>query len=561
MKDKRVRYRQMLTGFFLIMLFFTILSRIYDTNTVPKVTTASVQRKNFTNKITGTGTIKAGSTDLVAIDAGYQVDSVLAAPGDFVKAGDTLFLYQMTSLLEIRESLQLELDKLILNLDKERVSAERYPNVTQEELALQELAIASLELEQSRADYDRAWVDYQDRIQTLKEEYERKSYLTEEELWNENQRQYIANRNTLDDAKQGLEEALREAERKVEDAEEELAQLVESGALEEEMKQAEKRLARAEEDRKDRQNSGENRIESARDQLEFAGELMDRINSGTTTGQIALKEAYEEQLKQADVTLQSAKDNVTALEKTVAKADQTVTNGRKMDTHTNLTNQQTARLSELTQKGIQMDIDRKKKEIHLVDAKINQKGIVSAPTDGMIITQEILPGKRTNGEERLELAVGTLLLEGSFDKKEQKLTQGDKLSITLPGENRQTELQITRISLLEEDGTFWAEFPRSDVSIGTATTYQCQKQSEIYQQVIPLGALRKDNKGYYILAAEARKTILGEEFYAVRKEVTLLHAGDTEAAVAGSLFTEDAIIEKSSQVVNESDRVRVVKAL
>lgn len=555
-------YRRLLAGFFFLMLVFTLISRSYDAWTVPKVTTATGTRKSIQQKLNGNGTIGSDASRFADIYPGCKVESVQAVQGSFVKTGDELFRYQLNSLKEKEEELRQELDKLFIDLEKERISSEVYPNVTQEELALQEVAAAAIELEEGRAAYDQAYADYHENKEKLEWEYQRKSNLTEEELWNQNQQQYIASRNSLNQAKAAMEEAVIDAQRKVDDAAETLAQFEAVGASPEEVALAKKAWKRATEDRNAVQKAGEQQVDSARDQLEFAGELMDRIDSGTTTGQLALKEALEDALKREEQTLQAAKQKVDTLEKALARANQAVANGKKADANTALTQQQSIRLSTLNQKLIQMDIENRNREIQKIEELIRLDGRVLAAEDGYLITQEIKPGKAVTGDELVELAVGTLMFEGTFDKERQMLSVGDRISVAIPGSTRSVETEITSINLLDtEEGRFYADLPELNVAIGAATSYQCQKHSDIYQQVIPIQGLRKDNKGYYVLTAQARKTILGEEYYAVRKEVNLLYHGDTDAAVEGSLLSDDQVIISSNQIIQEGDRVRVVAEL
>lgn len=552
-------YRRLLAGFFFLMLVFTLISRSYDAWTVPKVTTAKGTRKSIQQKLNGNGTIGSGTSRFADIYPGCRVESVQAVQGAFVKTGDELFRYQMSSLKEKEEELRQELDKLFIDLEKEQISSEVYPNVTQEELALQEVAAAAIELEEGKAAYDQAYADYHANKEELEREYQRKSNLTEEELWNQNQQQYIASRNSLNQAKAAMEEAVMEAQRKVDDAAETLAQFEAAGASPEEVALAKKAWKRATEDRNAVQKAGERQVDSARDQLEFAGELMNRIDSGTTTGQLALKEALEDALKREEETLLAAKQNVEALEKALAKANQAVANGKKADANTALTQQQSIRLSALNQKLIQMDIENRNREIQKIEELIRLDGRVLAAEDGYLITQEINPGKAATGDELVELAVGTLMFEGTFDKERQMLSVGDRISVAIPGSTRSVETEITSINLLDtEEGSFYADLPELNVAIGAATSYQCQKHSDIYQQVIPIQGLRKDNKGYYVLITQARKSILGEEYYAVRKEVNLLYHGDADAAVEGSLLSDDQVIITSNQIIQEGDRVRVM---
>ena len=52
--------RRLLAGFFLFMLGCTVASRIYDSVTVPKVTTSPARRKAVETRVEGTGTVKIG---------------------------------------------------------------------------------------------------------------------------------------------------------------------------------------------------------------------------------------------------------------------------------------------------------------------------------------------------------------------------------------------------------------------------------------------------------------------------------------------------------------------
>lgn len=84
-------------------------------------------------------------------------------------------------------------------------------------------------------------------------------------------------------------------------------------------------------------------------------------------------------------------------------------------------------------------------------------------------------------------------------------------------------------------------------------------ESGAYPCVIPMEALREDNKGYYCLAAEPEKTILGEELKAVRIQVEVLEKSSSAAAVSGLVTKDMKLITESGKPVSEGDRVRVVE--
>ena len=131
----------------------------------------------------------------------------------------------------------------------------------------------------------------------------------------------------------------------------------------------------------------------------------------------------------------------------------------------------------------------------------------------------------------------------------------------MPGSSRKIQASITEMNLLgEERGIFRAVLMDEGIFLGSRTGYECQKQSGVYRQVIPLQGLRKDMKGYYCLVAQSKKAILGEEFVARRVDVKLLYKGTTEAAVEGALQSSDPILVGSNQVIGEGDRVRLVES-
>ena len=93
--------------------------------------------------------------------------------------------------------------------------------------------------------------------------------------------------------------------------------------------------------------------------------------------------------------------------------------------------------------------------------------------------------------------------------------------------------------------------------MGGSVTFEFTRQSQVYQQVIPIEALREDNEGYYCLITEPKKTILGEELTARRINVTLLEKSSKTAAIEGPLTADSQLILSGNRLFEEGDRVRV----
>lgn len=559
-KKRNHFYRMLLAGYFLLMLSCTILSRIYDSVTVPKVITARAKQKTVETRITGTGTIREQETFFTPVIPGLRVLTVAAEPGRQVKRGEELFCYEEASMAEQRERLKQERTKLCLDLQKEEISGEEYPAVTESELADWELAMAERELGEGREEWERKNQEAEEERERLRKEYERKRTMTREELWEQQNQEEESARQELSSTKNSRNSALRKARRTVEDRERELEELENSNAGESELARKQKELARAREDLEDLEEEWEVQVEDVELRMDWIDERNERIRSGSTSSQLALQETYEETIRQLEERQKEEEKALRELEKEAERAQWNLEIASKKDAQARQNREQQSRLSELTQKGILLDIQERDQELEKLEALIADRGRVLAEEDGTVVENELLTGRTTTGEERLILASGGFCFEGEFVKEEQRLAVGDLLQLSVPGSSRKQEARIREMNLLgETTGIFRAGFEDNELPLGTVTGYECTRQSSTYQKVIPLQGLRKDTKGYYCLIARPRKAILGEEFAAERTEVRVLELGETEAAVEGALQNSDEIIMRSNRSIGEGMRVRPVK--
>lgn len=554
---KRWVKRWALLGFFMVMTVCTVVSRVYDSVTIPKVRTTLAKRKAVETVIEGTGTVKVKNKTYHTVIGGLRIGQVNVCAGNEVKAGDVLFWYDMEAMTEKKEELILELDQLALSIEKEQISQEHYLQMTQAETAAWELSLAQRELEEGQIELEEFMADYNLEMEQLEETYMDYMDLTEEELWIQQERDWESARNSLDAAKNTRDREVRAAQRVIEDIEEEISAM--TGEDEAAREKLEKKLERAREDLEDIENSWEDQVDAARSQLEFANDQEERIQAGLTTAQEARKEAYEAAVKQLKEQLDTEKRQVNDLEKTVEKAQWQLAAAKKQDAAAQMTEEQQKRISKLTIQGMELDKKAKERELSQLEELMEHGGQVLAWDNGVVTDLEIVAGKTAVGEELISLAVGDSQFEGTFMKEEQELAVGDTIKISIPGTSRSTEAVINRMNLLgDTEGIFQADLGGLELDLGTVTSYTCTKQSDMFSNVIPLAGLRKDMKGYYCLVARTRSTILGEEFQADRVDVQLVYQGSTEAAVEGALFEGDEVIIGENQTIREGSRVRPV---
>ncbi len=555
MEKRRRRYRVLLAGFFLFMMFCTVASRIYDSVTVPRVLTSYATKKAVQTVVTGSGTVKEQETAFCSVYPGLRVESVAVTEGSRVKAGDELFRFQMASVSRKKEELERELQKLRLNLESEQISAETYSQVSQSELAARELSLAQRELAEGQQEYEEKRLEHEDKMNQLWWDFEDRQQLTEEELMRQQGQQIDAVHSEIRSARLARDQALREAERKTEDLQAQLERTEDETARE----NLEKQLARAQEDLEDLEAEWEVQLDDMENSRDLAEEQWDRIQRGETSSQEALRESYEAAAAQEEESWAAEEEKLKALQRSLEDAQWNAEVAVKNDAYAALSRQQQERLSEISCRLLEMDIENKEEEIGEVDAILEAEGRVAADRDGTVVAQEVAAGRVSTGEERLSIAYGSVMLEAEFDKEGQELSVGDLLTVAIPGTGRSVEAKIGEMNLLGgETGILRADLADLSLPIGTVTTYECRKQSEPFPKVIPLDALRKDMMGYFCLAARPERAILGEEYRAERVSLTVLYQGETDVAVDGLLYDADLVITDSNRIIAAGDRVRPV---
>ena len=589
MEHRRRWYRRILIGFFLFMLAGTLISRIYDSMTVPKVLTAYAKRKSVETIISGTGTVKERETVLCDIFPGLKVESVSVSAGSEVKTGDELFHFQMASVLEEKESLEEELQRAQLNLQRLDVASETYAAVTQTELAQRELALAQQALAEGQKEYDAQWAEHFVNRKNLDAEYERKRTMSDDELILSQEQQLASAEKELRNARSSRDGQVQEKQQEIDElkAKSEAAKggspeaPVASGAnaaagmagtepsagnagssAGADTAALEKQLAAAQRELQELKGQWELTISDIRYRYDTLSIQYDRLMNGETTAQEALRDSYEADLKQEDVEEKADQDALEALTKSVENAQWNLDIASRQDKQAALSAAQQARLAEIDRQLQEMEIRDIERRLARIEEIASGEGRVCAQVDGTVILQEMTAGRTSTGEERLSIAAGNRIFEAEFDKEGQELATGDLLSVSIPGSTRSVEARISSMNLLgEETGIFRADLEDLNLAIGTVTSYQCRRTSDTYQQVIPLSALRRDSEGYYCLAVRARSAVMGQEFKAERVGLTVLEMGSTEAAVEGAIFDTDPLITASNQVIISGDRVRPVEDL
>ena len=550
--------------FLALMAALTFLSRAMDSFTVIRVNTGFGKQDVVLYTIQGEGELTAGRTVYISLPENMQVEEITARPGQSVKAGDTVLTLQMEGLEEERDALSLEYKKAELALKQEQMSLASVPRVTEETLALQQLAAAQRALELGNQDLTEAKEEHEKASIELEHDYVQKKNRTREQVKEDNRKAMKSARRSYESAQKSRDSAVRKAEREVEDKQKKLDRLEEQGASDEELERAELELERAGEDLEDIQEEEDLKVEEARAKMYAAEEDYEDVDYGERENQEDLRREYEDALEAEDEKLKEAGRKVQDLEESLYQAMEKVENARVSDAGTAAGEAAAREMSVLKQESMKLDMEEIQKKQRKIEEFIDSKGQIKAPVDGVVVDTGLQAGDRIQDGRQLRLAVGGLEMKAQIDRETAGaglLKKGSMMQVKLAGQSKNVETEVEDLNHLAEDGKIQvtAGMPEGQGRLGDLVSFTANIESGIYPCVIPIEALREDNEGYYCLAAEPEKTILGEELKAVRIQVDVLEKSSSAAAVSGPVTKEMKLITESGKPVSEGDRVRVVE--
>lgn len=550
--------------FLAFMAALTFLSRALDSFTVIRVKTGYGKQDVVLYTIQGEGELTAGKTVYISLPENMQVEEIAASPGQSVKAGDTVLTLQMEGLEEERDALSLEYKKAELALKQEQMSLAPVPQVTEETLALQQLAAAQRALELGNQDLTEAKEEHEKASIELEHDYVQKKNRTREQVKEDNRKAMKSARRSYESAQKSRDSAVRKAEREVEDKQKKLDRLEEQGASDEELERAELELERAGEDLEDIQEEEDLKVEEARAKMYAAEEDYEDVDYGERENQEDLRREYEDALEAEDEKLKEDGRKVQDLEESLYQAMEKVENARVSDAGTAAGEAAAREMSVLKQESMKLDMEEIQKKQRKIEEFIDSKGQIKAPVDGVVVDTGLQAGDRIQDGRQLRLAVGGLEMKAQIDRETAGaglLKKGSMMQVKLAGQSKNVETEVEDLNHLAEDGKIQvtAGMPEGQGRLGDLVSFTANIESGIYPCVIPIEALREDNEGYYCLAAEPEKTILGEELKAVRIQVDVLEKSSSAAAVSGPVTKEMKLITESGKPVSEGDRVRVVE--
>lgn len=184
---------------------------------------------------------------------------------------------------------------------------------------------------------------------------------------------------------------------------------------------------------------------------------------------------------------------------------------------------------------------------------------ITAKEDGIITAVGVEEGMFVSYMQNIALYGAAIISEewsvilNISDAEAENIEEGDKATVKLPNQNLSLEGKVVEVSSYQNEAfagwqvdiRFVSKEPsiawkRADVTI--------KKNSAMYGTLIPVDALRKDAKGYYVLVPQEDDSILGDGYIAQRISVDLLDSDKSYCAVEGLPEGEAVIVATTKEI-------------
>lgn len=511
--------------FMLVMFVFTFLSRSADSITVAQVKMETPQERVIEHKVSADGKIIQNQEIAITTEEGIQVETVNVSEGESVKARDVLMILSMSSLREaIREQrLQIQTLQLTNAGIYSNNQAEQQVKKRTKQRAVDDYNTVKSDgqLEVSRA--KRTWEKAKQDLQKYRKKAKQKQRLNEKESNNRKKKktktyseddvimQQIEGKEN-EQENQNIENNSRESNDYVENKQTRLMDIGKDSNIENMQTYSMKA---------ETSNTSENDNEES---------LLTAIEEAKTAYEDALK-SYRDSLKTAKRAIEDA------------EIPQTSDNSDKINN---------------------LQIAQYQRKLKKLEKLKSQKGKIYASKAGVITAVGVLSGNMTTSDAAFRMAdvSNGVKCRAQFSKEDAKyLTKTSDVTLTTDGSDKSAEnLSIDTVSTNAENSNLLdvtVNLSKNEFSIGENVQMEVNAKSKEYPITVPLNAISEENGKDYVYVAREKDTVLGQEYYAQKVEVTVSDKNGSYAAIEeGGIDAQQEIIISSNKTINNGDRIR-----
>lgn len=221
-------------------------------------------------------------------------------------------------------------------------------------------------------------------------------------------------------------------------------------------------------------------------------------------------------------------------------------------------------LAALQREGLELTLENQKDQLEKLEVWKACDGLVVSQNAGVLEAVGVVEGAITSGVEQIVLQNGQQEICGEIEEASLGLIkEGCEVTVFIQGEAEEQKIPVEKVGMSKEGKMMWyGKIPNQkeakNYSVNTIISYNYhEKTAGSYEALVPLSALREEQNAAYVLAAEVRAGILGDQYTAIKVPVTVLDQDEDYAAVEGAIGADTLIVSESNKYVEAGDRIRL----
>ena len=221
-------------------------------------------------------------------------------------------------------------------------------------------------------------------------------------------------------------------------------------------------------------------------------------------------------------------------------------------------------LAALQREGLELTLENQKDQLEKLEIWEACDGLVVSQNAGVLEAVGVVEGAITSGTEQIVLQSGQQEICGEIEEASLGLIkEGCEVTVFIQGEAEEQKIPVEKVGMSKEGKMMWyGKIPNQkeakNYSVNTIISYNYhEKTAGSYEALVPLSALREEQNAAYVLAAEVRAGILGDQYTAIKVPVTVLDQDEDYAAVEGAIGADTLIVSESNKYVEAGDRIRL----
>lgn len=217
-----------------------------------------------------------------------------------------------------------------------------------------------------------------------------------------------------------------------------------------------------------------------------------------------------------------------------------------------------------TEETLQTQLTNLNEELATLNALLESKGEITAPSDGVVKTVSAQTGGQTVQEAAAVLydLTGGLSMTGTVTKDDLEYISAGS-PVKLEG-NSKTVVENATVQSVQEDSANPGSYiltvavPESELSVGESVDFTVQKDEGPYNCCVPLSALYGEEGREYVLVLDTVDSVLGEVQVARKVSVSVKEKNETSAALEeGALSSSQKVITETDREISDGSRVRL----